>query len=34
MGEDGNDIRVVIRQVAEETDVDVGPGSPSAKLAS
>ena len=33
-GEDGKDVRVVIRQVAEETDVDVGPSSPSAKLAS
>ena len=33
-GEGGKDVRVVIRQVAEETDVDVGPSSATAKLAS
>jgi len=33
MGEGGKDIRVVIRQI-DETDVDVGPSSATAKLAS
>jgi hypothetical protein len=32
-GEDGNDIRVVIRQITDETDV-VGPSGTTAKLAS
>jgi hypothetical protein len=33
-GEDGGDIRVVIRQIVEGTDVDVEPSATTAKLAS
>jgi hypothetical protein len=32
-GEDGGDIRVVIRQIFDETYVDVGPSDTTAKLA-
>jgi len=33
-GEDSGDIRVIIRQIVEENDVDVGPSGTTAKLVS
>jgi len=33
-GEGGSDIRIVIRQIIDGTDVDVGPSGATAKLAS